>query len=178
MRCVTCLQGSVVEFTKFDAGCLLPNNTEDYWTYHGSLTTPPLTESVTWIVMKQPIEVSHDQVQVVASSFHLDHSHISSFHVVSAWNKRDFPFERKRKTHSKRLHLCFNNVQDIGVFKHAKVHWLFLKCESPHTCQRKHMCLLHSMCAVFEITNTADHTHKISIDIGNAPPPPQTRCLL
>ncbi|XP_061628871.1 carbonic anhydrase 5A, mitochondrial isoform X1 [Phyllopteryx taeniolatus] len=60
-------KGSVVEFTKFDAGCLLPNNTEDYWTYHGSLTTPPLTESVTWIVMKQPIEVSHDQLAVFRS---------------------------------------------------------------------------------------------------------------
>lgn len=55
-------QGSVVEFTKFDPACLLPSNTNDYWTYHGSLTTPPLTESVTWIVMKQHIEVSHDQV--------------------------------------------------------------------------------------------------------------------
>ncbi|XP_019749646.1 carbonic anhydrase 5A, mitochondrial isoform X1 [Hippocampus comes] len=60
-------KGSVVEFTKFDAGCLLPNNTEDYWTYHGSLTTPPLTESVTWIVMKQAIEVSHDQLAVFRS---------------------------------------------------------------------------------------------------------------
>lgn len=56
------MQGSVVEFTKFDPACLLPSNTNDYWTYHGSLTTPPLTESVTWIVMKQHIEVSHDQV--------------------------------------------------------------------------------------------------------------------
>ncbi|XP_072242800.1 carbonic anhydrase 5A, mitochondrial isoform X3 [Leuresthes tenuis] len=52
---------SVVEFTRFDPVCLLPTNTDDYWTYHGSLTTPPLTESVTWIVMKQHIEVSHDQ---------------------------------------------------------------------------------------------------------------------
>lgn len=58
------VQGSVVEFTRFDPACLLPSNTEDYWTYHGSLTTPPLTESVTWIVMKQHIEVSHDQVGV------------------------------------------------------------------------------------------------------------------
>lgn len=53
----------MVEFTRFDPACLLPSNTNDYWTYHGSLTTPPLTESVTWIVMKQHIEVSHDQVR-------------------------------------------------------------------------------------------------------------------
>nr|XP_025853326.1 carbonic anhydrase 5B, mitochondrial isoform X3 [Vulpes vulpes] len=34
----------------------------DYWTYSGSLTTPPLSESVTWIIKKQPVEVDHDQV--------------------------------------------------------------------------------------------------------------------
>ena len=33
-----------------------------YWTYEGSLTTPPLYESVTWIVFKEPIEMSDDQV--------------------------------------------------------------------------------------------------------------------
>lgn len=55
-------QDSLVEFTKFDPACLLPENIDDYWTYAGSLTTPPLTEAVTWLVMKQHIEVSHDQV--------------------------------------------------------------------------------------------------------------------
>eukprot|EP00058_Branchiostoma_floridae_P008814 XP_002594302.1 hypothetical protein BRAFLDRAFT_201434 [Branchiostoma floridae] len=34
----------------------------DYWTYLGSLTTPPLFESVTWIVMKDPVEVSAEQL--------------------------------------------------------------------------------------------------------------------
>lgn len=58
---------SVVEFNKFDPSCLLPENISDYWTYPGSLTTPPLTEAVTWIVMKQHIEVSHDQLAVFRS---------------------------------------------------------------------------------------------------------------
>ncbi|XP_076878394.1 carbonic anhydrase 5A, mitochondrial isoform X1 [Brachyhypopomus gauderio] len=58
---------SVVEFTRFNPACLLPENTDDYWTYSGSLTTPPLTEAVTWIIMKQPIEVSHDQLAVFRS---------------------------------------------------------------------------------------------------------------
>lgn len=55
-------QDSVVEFTKFDPSCLLPESMNEYWTYAGSLTTPPLTEAVTWIIMKQAIEVSHEQV--------------------------------------------------------------------------------------------------------------------
>ncbi|XP_055796401.1 carbonic anhydrase 5B, mitochondrial-like isoform X3 [Salvelinus fontinalis] len=58
---------SVVEFTRFDPACLLPTNIDDYWTYAGSLTTPPLTEAVTWIIMKQHIEVSHDQLAVFRS---------------------------------------------------------------------------------------------------------------
>jgi carbonic anhydrase len=33
-----------------------------YWTYDGSLTTPPLYESVKWIVFKEPFEMSDDQV--------------------------------------------------------------------------------------------------------------------
>jgi hypothetical protein len=34
----------------------------DYWSYPGSLTTPPLSESVTWVVFKEPIIVSSAQV--------------------------------------------------------------------------------------------------------------------
>lgn len=35
---------------------------EDYYYYNGSLTTPPCSEGVKWIVMQQPIEVSKDQI--------------------------------------------------------------------------------------------------------------------
>ena len=38
-----------------------------YWTYEGSLTTPPLHETVTWVVFKKPMTVSKDQLSVVRS---------------------------------------------------------------------------------------------------------------
>ena len=34
----------------------------EYYTYDGSLTTPPLAECVKWVVFKDPIEVSAAQV--------------------------------------------------------------------------------------------------------------------
>uniref|UniRef100_A0A9J7ZD52 Carbonic anhydrase n=1 Tax=Cyprinus carpio carpio TaxID=630221 RepID=A0A9J7ZD52_CYPCA len=51
----------VADFKGFNPKCLLPNSLE-YWTYPGSLTTPPLYESVTWIVLKEPIYVSDKQM--------------------------------------------------------------------------------------------------------------------
>ena len=54
-------QGKQTRFTNFDPLSLLPPRW-DYWTYPGSLTVPPLLESVTWIVLKQPINISSQQV--------------------------------------------------------------------------------------------------------------------
>ncbi|XP_073911599.1 carbonic anhydrase 5A, mitochondrial isoform X2 [Castor canadensis] len=44
----------------FDPSCLLPA-CQDFWTYEGSLTTPPLAESVTWIIQQRSVEVSPSQ---------------------------------------------------------------------------------------------------------------------
>uniref|UniRef100_F7FPM0 Carbonic anhydrase n=1 Tax=Ornithorhynchus anatinus TaxID=9258 RepID=F7FPM0_ORNAN len=55
-------KGSKAQFSDFSPQCLLPLGLH-YWTYPGSLTTPPLNESVTWIVLKEPIKVSEKQVR-------------------------------------------------------------------------------------------------------------------
>ena len=36
----------------------------NYYTYMGSLTTPPCSEGVLWLVMKQPVQVSPDQINI------------------------------------------------------------------------------------------------------------------
>lgn len=41
---------------------LLPPN-KSYWSYQGSLTTPPYFESVTWFIFKQPLKCSRNQIQ-------------------------------------------------------------------------------------------------------------------
>uniref|UniRef100_A0A4W4GP22 Alpha-carbonic anhydrase domain-containing protein n=1 Tax=Electrophorus electricus TaxID=8005 RepID=A0A4W4GP22_ELEEL len=55
------LEGTVTDFRDFNPNCLLPSSLK-YWTYPGSLTTPPLYESVTWIVLTEPICVSEKQM--------------------------------------------------------------------------------------------------------------------
>ncbi|XP_030060430.1 carbonic anhydrase 5A, mitochondrial isoform X2 [Microcaecilia unicolor] len=59
---------AVAAFTYFDPSTLMPS-CPDYWTYDGSLTTPPLTESVTWIIKKKPIEVTQNQLAAFRSLF-------------------------------------------------------------------------------------------------------------
>ncbi|XP_053414639.1 carbonic anhydrase 1 [Nycticebus coucang] len=54
-------KGKRAPFTNFDPSILLPSSL-DYWTYPGSLTHPPLHESVTWIICKEPISVGSEQL--------------------------------------------------------------------------------------------------------------------
>ena len=40
------------------ASVILPQSTEQFYRYEGSLTTPPYDENVSWLVMREPIHVS------------------------------------------------------------------------------------------------------------------------
>jgi carbonic anhydrase len=51
-----------------DLNNLLPEN-RVYWTYMGSLTTPPCTEGVLWMVLKQPVQVAPEQVAIFSRVF-------------------------------------------------------------------------------------------------------------
>jgi carbonic anhydrase len=51
-----------------NAGGLLPAD-RGYWTYTGSLTTPPCTEGVRWFIFEQELTLSRDQLRTFAAIF-------------------------------------------------------------------------------------------------------------
>jgi carbonic anhydrase len=51
----------LVESAEVDVSELLPRNREKYYGFTGSLTTPPCTEGVRWLVLKTPVEMSRAQ---------------------------------------------------------------------------------------------------------------------
>ena len=53
----------VIPSIAIDLNGLLPEN-RGYYTYMGSMTTPPCTEDVLWMVFKQPLPVSAEQVGI------------------------------------------------------------------------------------------------------------------
>ena len=59
----------VALLSQVKADKLLPEN-RDYYRFNGSLTTPPCTEGVLWMVMKEPVSVSRNQVEAFAHLMH------------------------------------------------------------------------------------------------------------
>ncbi|XP_044732686.1 carbonic anhydrase 2-like isoform X2 [Chrysoperla carnea] len=48
---------------------LLPTDINKFFTYEGSLTTPPCSESVTWIVFPETVDISHGQIFIFSLHF-------------------------------------------------------------------------------------------------------------
>ncbi len=58
---------------------LLPEN-RNYYTYMGSLTTPPCSEGVLWMVMKHPMPVSPEQIAVFARLYPMNARPLQPLH--------------------------------------------------------------------------------------------------
>jgi len=52
-------------------GGMLPSD-RGYWTYAGSLTTPPCTEGVRWFVFEQELDISREQLNAFAALYKMN----------------------------------------------------------------------------------------------------------
>jgi carbonic anhydrase len=56
---------------QIDADGLLPPD-HSYYTFFGSLTTPPCSEDVTWLVLKHPVSVSAAEIEQFSKLYRND----------------------------------------------------------------------------------------------------------
>ncbi|KAA6461103.1 carbonic anhydrase family protein [Acidobacteria bacterium AB60] len=72
--------GATEKVTEYvNAGGLLPAD-RGYWTFMGSLTTPPCTEGVRWFVMEQTLTLSREQVRQFAGMFRMSSRPLQDTH--------------------------------------------------------------------------------------------------
>jgi len=57
--------------SKFNVASFLPSK-QTYYTFKGSLTTPPCTQDVDWVVLKQPVEASKQQIAAFMKIFKMN----------------------------------------------------------------------------------------------------------
>lgn len=59
-------------YEKADPAEVFPKNFEKFYFYEGSLTTPPCTEGISWILLEEPVEATYEQVEAIHTIIHDD----------------------------------------------------------------------------------------------------------
>ncbi|KAK4826399.1 hypothetical protein QYF61_008686 [Mycteria americana] len=98
----------------FNPNSLLPDPLlRDYWVYEGSLTIPPCSEGVTWILFRYPLTVSQVQYMVP--------EHYKFQSCRSGWARPILIVTPTVKNVSQLLHVCFSAFQ-IEEFRRLRTH--------------------------------------------------------
>jgi carbonic anhydrase len=63
------------------------NESKSYYTYKGSLTTPPYTESVQWVIMKHILEASEEQVMAIEKMEGNNARHVQAINDRKVYNQ-------------------------------------------------------------------------------------------
>ncbi|XP_072472602.1 carbonic anhydrase 6 isoform X2 [Notamacropus eugenii] len=99
--------GENVTLNSIDIKHLLPDNLSKYYRYNGSLTTPPCSENVTWMILKETVTISKKQLDELQNSvLNNDHETLqNNFREVKPLNHRrveaSFPSGKGKESRSK-----------------------------------------------------------------------------
>lgn len=91
--------------SNFDVRQLFPSDLSKYWTYPGSLTTPPCSQSVKWVVLAKPIQISSRQL----NKFRGLHSCCDSFECCES-NRIGFNFRPVCDLNSRNVYKSFKSL--------------------------------------------------------------------
>lgn len=95
---------------------LLPRSTDIFYTYRGSLTTPPCSEAVTWIIFPDPLPVSYSQMTMFRS-LTTGHSHIEdNYRHLQPIGTRKI-FVRREPTDSSYYRNVMHNFSDVTFWE-------------------------------------------------------------
>lgn len=61
---------------RLNPSSLLPKNKRDHYSLAGSLTTPPCSEGINWLVLSEPITISADQLEQLKSLYKDNARHV------------------------------------------------------------------------------------------------------
>jgi len=76
----------------FRLSSIMPSDKSRFYHYKGSLTTPPCSEIVTWLVFNETQTVTHDQMEKLRALYNNTPSLTNNFRTVKAMNERKVEF--------------------------------------------------------------------------------------
>ncbi len=80
---------------RIDPRSLLPRNKKEYYSFAGSLTTPPCSEGVEWYVLAEPITMSLSQLDQLKNFYTNNARHIQNLNSRSISSRKDIHFDHE-----------------------------------------------------------------------------------